>query len=83
MPRTWFSPPVCVESERPGVAYAVTSAERAAALLQEWPERGPEWRRAVKACAAAIAGTKPAVDARSAFLAAARAADRLLNPEAA
>lgn len=79
MPRTWFSPPVCVETERPGVSYAVTSVERAAELLLEWPERGPEWRRAVEACAAAMKGERPASDARSAFIDAARAADRLLN----
>jgi hypothetical protein len=81
MPRTWFSPAVRIESEVPGLSHAVTSVETAAELLLAWPEgaRGPEWRRAVEACAAAIEGTLPAGGARGAFLAAARAAERLLS----
>jgi hypothetical protein len=83
MPRTWFSPAVCVESEVPGLSHAVTSVEKAAELLLEWPQaaRGPEWRRAVAACAAAVKGKLPAGEARIAFLAAARAAERLLSPQ--
>lgn len=76
--RTWFHPPVHVESVRPGVSYAVTSVEKAAELLLEWPERGPEWREAVAACAAAMKGKKSPSDARQAFLNAAIAADRLV-----
>lgn len=78
MQRTWFYPAVCVETEKPGQSYAVTSVEMAAQLLLGWPERGPEWREAVEACAAAMNGTRPVSEARSAFIAAARAADRLL-----
>lgn len=79
MPRTWFSPAVIVESERPGQSFAVTSVEKAAELLLEWSERGPEWRLAVEACAAAIKGEGAASAARAAFIDAAKAADRLLG----
>jgi hypothetical protein len=82
--RTWFSPAVCVETEIPGCSYAVTSVEKAAELLLAWPEadRGPAWRAAVAACAAAIAGDMTPAEARAAFLEAARAAGRLLMPAA-
>lgn len=79
MPRTWFSPAVTVETEQPGQCYAVTSVEKAAELLLDWPNEGPEWRRAVEACTAARQGEEPASAARSAFLAAARAAGRLID----
>jgi hypothetical protein len=82
--RTWFSPAVCVETEIPGCSYAVTSVEKAAELLLAWPEadRGPAWRAAVEACAAAIAGRKTPSAARAAFVEAVRAAERLLIPAA-
>lgn len=79
MQRTWFNPAVTIETERPGQCYAVTSVERAAELLLDWPNDGPEWRRAVEVCTAALQGEEPASAARSAFLAAAKAAGRLIS----
>jgi hypothetical protein len=78
MVRTWFHPPVSVEMDRAGRSFAVNSVERAAEMLLQWPEHGPEWRRAVAACAAALKGKRPVAEARSAFLDAAKAADRLI-----
>ncbi len=83
MPRTWFSPAVFVESDRPGQSYAVTSLEMAAAMLREWPVRGRAWRKAVEVCAAASKGAATADEARRAFAAAAKAAGRLLDLAAA
>ncbi|WP_436149938.1 DUF982 domain-containing protein [Bosea sp. LjRoot90] len=79
MPRHWFSPPVAIETSRPGQFLAVTSVEQAARQLLQWPAHGPEWRGAVSACAEALSGKKPASDARSAFVEAAKAADRLIS----
>jgi hypothetical protein len=80
MGRHWFDPAVTVESAQPGVSYAVSSVEQAADQLLEWPEHhGPEWREAAAACADALAEVGSADEARAAFIAAAKAADRLIS----
>jgi len=79
MGRHGFSPAVSVETAKAGRSCAVNSVEKAAEQLLEWPEHGPEWRKAVAACADAMTGQGSAVDTRTAFIDAARAAGRLLD----
>lgn len=79
MGRHWFAPAVSIETKRPGQSCAVNSVELAAEQLLEWPEHGPEWFKAVAACADALTGEMSASKARSAFVDAARAADRLIS----
>lgn len=74
-----FNPAIRVEPGRPGRSCIVTTVEQAAELLLAWPPHGPEWRQALKACAEAIEGKRAPSEARSAFLAAAKAADRLTS----
>jgi hypothetical protein len=69
-----FSPAICLEPGR-----LLTTVEEAAELLLTLPPHGPEWRLALKACADVIEGKKSASEIRSAFLAAAKAADRLTS----
>ncbi|WP_082613880.1 DUF982 domain-containing protein [Bosea sp. Root483D1] len=71
-----FSPPVRIGPTRDGRLHAVKSVQKAAQLLFAWPPHGPEWRVALKACAEAIDGQKPPSEARDAFLAAAKAANK-------
>lgn len=72
MPRLWFSPPVSVSSEQPGLTIVISSVERAAERLLVWEKRGPKWRLAVEACTAALNGTVAVDEARAAFLEAAK-----------
>ncbi|MCU4178216.1 DUF982 domain-containing protein [Bosea sp. BH3] len=78
MPLHWFTPPVYVETERPGERYAVTNIERAAEFLLLWRKHcpGDEWHRAVQACMAAIKGQGSVDEARETFGTAARACGR-------
>ncbi len=49
-------------------------------LLNNWPgKRSPKHRAALQACHDALAGDKPAMTARRAFLAAAREVDVVVN----
>ncbi len=79
MPLHWFSPPVHVETDSLGRSYAVSNVEKAAEYLLQWRGDGASepWRMAVVACMAAMKDEIPADQARDAFEAAARAANRL------
>ena len=79
MARVWFKPPVTVMTEKPGLSIAISSVERAAEQLLKWPERGPNWHAAAAACMAALNGTGPPEQARSAFVEAARESGMLLE----
>jgi hypothetical protein len=78
MRRHRFSPAVSVETN-PGQPCAVNSVEKAAEQLFAWPDRGPEWREAVDSCADALTGRISVARVRAAFLAAAKAAGRLID----
>jgi hypothetical protein len=67
----WFSRPVSVRTERPGVTYNVNNVEDAAEQLVKWTKCGPKWNKAVRVCLAALAGELTPEDARIAFKAAA------------
>ncbi|MER8911772.1 hypothetical protein NKH99_29700 [Mesorhizobium sp. M0854] len=47
----WFSPPVYVKTDRPGVTYGCNNVEGAAEELMKWAKMGPKWRKAVQLCA--------------------------------
>jgi glycine/D-amino acid oxidase-like deaminating enzyme len=79
MGRHWFGPAVSVETAKPGQPCAVNSVEKAAEQLFAWPDRGPEWRKAVDSCADALTGHLSPAQVRAAFLVAARAAGRLIE----
>jgi len=73
----WFSPPVPV-SGKPGRVNHINSAERALEELRAWNLVGSKrWRTAFEVCVA-IDGQATAADARKAFIAAAKAAGRLI-----
>jgi hypothetical protein len=76
-----FETPVTVKSAVPGSDKTVNSAREATAcLLSGWAgKRGPKHREALQACHDAIAGEKPAMTARRAFVAAAREAGVLVT----
>jgi hypothetical protein len=79
MGRHWFNPAVSVETAKIGQACAVNSVEKAAEQLFDWPDRGPEWYRAVDCCADALMNRISVAEVRRAFLEAARAAGRLVE----
>ncbi|WP_126116412.1 MULTISPECIES: DUF982 domain-containing protein [unclassified Bosea (in: a-proteobacteria)] len=79
----WFGPAVRVETANPGQPSIVNSVEKAAEQLFGWSVRGPEWHRAVDCCAEALTGHMPAAQVRAAFIDAAVAAGRLVDPSAA
>ncbi|PBB16525.1 DUF982 domain-containing protein [Mesorhizobium sp. WSM4313] len=68
----WFSPPIPVKTPRIGIRHEINNVQAAAENLLEWPKRGRNWNKAVKACLAALAGDVPPEDVRVAFEAAAR-----------
>jgi hypothetical protein len=73
--RHWFSPPVNVRTpERVGLRLHVNSVEVAAEELLKWDRRGPQWRKAVASCMAALKGKATPEQARKAFEAAAKEA---------
>lgn len=82
MPLHWFSPPVYVEDDKPGVSYAVTNVEKAGEYLLAWKALGasPSWQAAVRACMAAMKGEGTADDAREAFEEAAKECHKLIAP---
>ena len=79
-----FETPVTVKSATPGQDIVLRTAREANDyLLNNWPgKRGPEHRAALQACHDALAGDKPAMNARRAFIAAARKADALVTDKA-
>jgi hypothetical protein len=76
-----FETPVTVKSAVAGPDKLLRSASEASDyLLNNWPgKRSPKHRAALQACHDAIAGDKPAMAARRAFIAAAREADALVS----
>ncbi|MGE0502709.1 MAG: DUF982 domain-containing protein [Rhizobiaceae bacterium] len=79
-----FDTPVTVRSPAPGPDRVLKSAREANDyLLNAWPgKRGPKHREALQACHDALAGDKPAMTARRAFVAAAREASVLVTDKA-
>lgn len=75
----WFSCPVYVKTEQPGLTSGVSLVEGAAEELLKWASRGPKWRRAVQACMDAIEGGVSPGEVRKAFEAAAREAGKLAH----
>jgi len=60
-----------------------TAQEASDFLLNNWPgKRSPKHRAALQACHDAMAGNKPVMAARRAFIAAAREADVLISDKA-
>eukprot|EP01035_Chromulina_nebulosa_P038570 gene38570-52108_t len=69
-----FETPVTVKSVTAGSTQLLRTAREASDyLLNSWPgKRSPKHRAALQACHDALAGDKPAMNARRAFIAAAR-----------
>ncbi|MER9832535.1 DUF982 domain-containing protein [Mesorhizobium sp. M0134] len=68
----WFSTPVYVKTDRPGVTYGCNNVEDAAEELLKWTKMGPKWRKAVQLCIDAIEDRATPAEARKAFEAAAK-----------
>jgi uncharacterized protein DUF982 len=78
-----FDIPVAVKTTGGALQLLRTAREASDYLLHSWPgKRTPKHRAALQACHDAIAGDKPSMTARRAFIAAAREAD-VLGDEAA
>jgi Protein of unknown function (DUF982) len=79
-----FDTPVTVKSGEAGASQLLRSAREASDyLLNSWPgKRSPKHRAALQACHDAIAGDKPAMNARRAFIAAAREVNVLVSDKA-
>jgi hypothetical protein len=79
-----FETPVTVKSATAGTNQLLRSAQEASDfLLNSWPgKRSPKHRAALQACHDAMAGDKPAMNARRAFIAAAREVDVLITDKA-
>lgn len=79
-----FDTPVTVRSDTAGATLLLRSAREASDfLLNSWPgKRSPKHRAALQACHDAISGDKPAMNARRAFVAAAREVDVFVNDKA-
>jgi hypothetical protein len=80
-----FDTPVAVKSDTAGTILLLRSAKEASDfLLNSWPgKRSPKHRAALQACHDAMAGDKPAMNARRAFIAAAREVDVFVNDKTA
>ena len=75
-----FETPVTVKSSQGPDKALNTAREATDYLLNNWTgKRGPKHREALQACHDALAGTKPAMTARRAFVAAAREASVLVT----
>lgn len=76
-----FETPVTVKADTAGEILLLRSAKDASDyLLNKWPgKRSPKHRAALQACHDAMAGDKPAMNARRAFVAAAREVDVLVT----
>ena len=79
-----FDTPVTVKSATLGQDIVLKTAREANDyLMNSWPgKKGPEHRAALQACHDALAGVKPAMVARRAFIAAARKADAFVSDKA-
>jgi Protein of unknown function (DUF982) len=80
-----FEVPLTVKSGETGDNLMLRTAREASDyLLNKWPgKKSPKHRAALQACHDAIAGDKPMMTARRAFIAAAREADVLVSEKAA
>lgn len=80
-----FEAPITVKSATPGTNQVLrTPREASDFLLNSWTgKRSPKHRAALQACHDALAGDKPAMNARRAFIAAARENDLLVIDKAA
>lgn len=76
-----FETPITVRSGSAGPEQLLRTAQDASQfLLSQWPgKKSEKYRAALQACHDAIAGDKPAMNARRAFLAAGREADVLVK----
>ncbi|HEY4191317.1 MAG TPA: DUF982 domain-containing protein [Mesorhizobium sp.] len=76
---------MAVKSDTAGTILLLRSAKEASDfLLNSWPgKRSPKHRAALQACHDAMAGDKPAMNARRAFIAAAREVDVFVNDKTA
>lgn len=81
MPRIWFQPPVKVETGKPGLSVVVSSVERAAKVLLDWPEtaHGPKCQVAAVVLMRALKGEASPDEARAAFEKAARESGTLIE----
>ncbi|RWQ46407.1 DUF982 domain-containing protein [Mesorhizobium sp.] len=77
----WFSPPVYVKANRPGIRHGVSHVEGAAEELMAWDTKGPLWTKAVQSCVDAFEGRVSPQEVREAFEAAAKEASVYLSPE--
>ena len=79
-----FEIPVTVKSGDTGATLLLRSAQEASDyLLSSWPgKRSDKHRAALQACHDAIAGDRPAMNARRTFIAAAREVDVLVSDKA-
>ncbi|RRH88774.1 DUF982 domain-containing protein [Mesorhizobium tamadayense] len=79
-----FEIPVTVKSATAGPNQLLRSAREASDyLLNSWPgKRTPKHREALQACHDALAGDKPAMSARRAFIAAAREVNVFVSDKA-
>jgi hypothetical protein len=78
-----FETPVTVKSAQGPDKVLRTAREASDYLLNAWPgKRGPKHREALQACHDALAGDKPAMIARRAFIAAAREAGVFVSDKA-
>ena len=79
-----FETPITVKSAAGAVQLLRSAREASDYLLNNWPgKRTLKHRAALQACHDAIAGDKPAMNARRAFIAAAREVDVLAIDAAA
>jgi len=79
-----FDTPVTVKAVTSGPDLVLRTAHEATQyLLGSWPvKRGPKHREALQACNDAVTGSKPAMVARRAFIAAAREASVFVSDKA-
>jgi hypothetical protein len=78
-----FETPVAVKAAGGAVKVLRTARDASDYLLTSWPgKRSPKHRAALQACHDAIAGDKPVMNARRAFIAAAREVDALATDAA-
>lgn len=79
-----FETPITVKTTTVGTNLQLRTAREASDfLLNSWTgKRSPKHRAALQACHDAIAGDKPAMNARRAFIAAAREVDVLVTDKA-
>lgn len=78
-----FETPVTVRSADGPDKVLKSAREASDYLLNNWTgKRGPKHREALQACHDALAGAKPAMTARRAFVAAAREASVLVTDKA-